>query len=161
MVGVEPKSFQARSRFKRCCFIFFFQTFLSEVLLFSNREEYWGLYWAGIFLDGLSWRSQAGGASDLVTVIRAGRLLCGRRWSISLRMEGGSRLSIVFRLMGPNYLTPSRVVPSELELESFSNESNEVKLFWSPVSIKLDNRNTWGEMPNPKFPSTGSTGSLI
>ena len=55
--------------------------------------------------------------------------------------EDGERLEAIdrfFRLIRPNYLTPSRVVLSELGLESFSKESNEVGLFWSSVSIKHD-----------------------
>ena len=40
--------------------------------------------------------------------------------------------------MRPTCLALSCVVPSELGLVSFSKESNEVGLFWGPVSIKLD-----------------------
>ena len=40
--------------------------------------------------------------------------------------------------MRPNCLVLARVVPSEPGLESFSKESNEVELFLSSVSIKLD-----------------------
>ena len=40
--------------------------------------------------------------------------------------------------MRPNCLISARVVPSEPGLGSFSKEANEVGLFWSPVSIKVD-----------------------
>ena len=37
-----------------------------------------------------------------------------------------------------NCLATSCIVPSESGLEFFSKESNEIGLFWSSVSIKLD-----------------------
>ena len=50
--------------------------------------------------------------------------------------DGGYRL--FFRLMRLNCLALSYVFPSEPGLESLSKESNEVGLFWGPVSIELD-----------------------
>ena len=40
--------------------------------------------------------------------------------------------------MRPTCLALSCVVLSELGLKFFSKESNEVRLFWGPVSIKLN-----------------------
>ena len=40
--------------------------------------------------------------------------------------------------MRPNCLAPSCVFSFEPGLEFFSKESNEVGLFWGPVSIKFD-----------------------
>ena len=40
------------------------------------------------------------------------------------------------------------IIPSGLGLESFSKELNEVGIFWNPISIKINNRNASGEMPN-------------
>ena len=60
---------------------------------------------------------------------------------IHLSEEGGGAKGyrLFPRLMRPNCLDPTRVVPSEPGLESFSKESNGVGPFWGPVSIKLDN----------------------
>ena len=58
VVGVEPELFQARLCFKRHCFFFSFQTFLSEVSPFSDHKECGGLYWAKAFLDSSSQGSQ-------------------------------------------------------------------------------------------------------
>ena len=64
VVRVEPEFFQACSCFKQRCFFFSFQTFLSEVLPFSDRKECGGLYWAKAFLDGSSQGSQVDKAWD-------------------------------------------------------------------------------------------------
>ena len=100
VTGVE--SFSPCSAFLRHCFLFFsFRVSLSELSPFSDREEYRceecrGLYWA--FLEEaevLSREFRVGEASDLATVVWARRLPRGKRWSISLRKEGGWRLLTV------------------------------------------------------------------
>ena len=54
--------------------------------------------------------------------------------------EDGSLEAINYfpQLVRCNCLAPSCVVSSEPGLESFSKESNKVRLFWGPVNIKLD-----------------------
>ena len=63
------------------------------------RGVWGGLYWA--FLEEaevFSQESRIGEASDLATVMWARQLPGGKRWSISLMMEGGWRLLIAFSI---------------------------------------------------------------
>ena len=130
VVGVESEFFRARSCFKRRCFFFSFQIFLLEVSPFSDHEECGGLYWAETLSDGSSqgsqvnkaWdsvlskgfsrRSQVEEAWNLATIVEVSRLLCRQRWSISR----GGRLEAIdcfFRLVRPNCLVSSRLVPTK------------------------------------------------
>ena len=95
VIGVEPESFQARSFFKRRCFFFSFQIFLSKFSPFSDRKEGGELYWAGAFLDGLSQGSQVDKVWGLVfskEFFRGSQV--EEAWD-SLNKEGGWKLSIV------------------------------------------------------------------
>ena len=59
-------------------------------------------------------------------------------WARTIYSEDDGGYQLFHRLMRLNCLAPSCVVPSQPGLESFSKKSNEVGLFWSSISIKLD-----------------------
>ena len=63
-------------------------------------------------------------------------------WAMLIYLsEDRRRLKAVnrfLRLVHPNCLASSCVVLSEPGLESFLKQSNEIGLFWGPISIRLD-----------------------